>query len=267
MALSPDPYAVLGVAQDADETVVRAAWRALIRKYHPDTGGNASDAPERLAAVNEAYSMIGDPVRRAAYDGFRGSPPPPPDAPERRVWVESPYPMPPRRRGGATLAMILAFVGLPAVAMTLPGVPGHVASMPQTSDSKAAIFARSSLNQVRRLLTPAGFGASAAAVPRPQAPPGTAPAPDRATIALARVQFGRVARRSGANGITSYSRACADRAASFATWHAVDYCTAFDLAAGRFDDAQADTRYTRLGADPAAASARVAQVRALVGAR
>lgn len=263
MALSPDPYAVLGVAQDADEAVVRAAWRALIRKYHPDTGGDASDAPERLQAVNEAYSMIGDPVRRAAYDGFRGTPPPPLETSERRVWVDSPYPMPPRRTGGMTVMMILAFVGLPAVAMTLPGVPGHVASMLQTGDSKAAVFARSSLNQVRRLLTPSGFGASAEAAPRPQAPVGTVPAVDKATISLARVQFSRVSRRGGAGGIAAYSRACTDRAASFATWQAVDYCTAFDLAAGRFDDAQGARNYARLGADAAAAIERVAQVRAL----
>ena len=37
MAAAPDYYAMLGVTPDADQAVIRAAWKALLRKYHPDT--------------------------------------------------------------------------------------------------------------------------------------------------------------------------------------------------------------------------------------
>jgi curved DNA-binding protein CbpA len=266
MAAAPDYYAMLGVTPDADETVIRAAWKALLRKYHPDTAGDLPDAADRLRAVNAAWAVLGNNNSRIAYDLQRAAPS---DDATRPGWA-SPYPMPPRRGFGTTLTLILAFVGLPAVAITLPGVPGQVAAMlPGGDGGSAASFTRSSFRQVRRLLTPAGFGAgSAAASPAiPTSPPAPAPvttgAPqiDRATIRLAVRHYGRVVRRDGRPGIAAFSRACAQRAASLARWESNDFCAAFDIAAGR-DMAASTARYTRLGATTPTAAQRVEQIRA-----
>ena len=263
MAAAPDYYAVLGVSPDADEAVVRAAWKALLRKYHPDTAQGVPDAAERTRAFNAAWAVLGNNNSRIAYDLQRAAPP----EDEARPGWASPYPMPPRRGAGTTFALILAFVGLPAVAITLPGVPGQVAAMlPGGDNGSAASFTRSSFRQVRRLLTPAGFGAGrAAASPAiPTLTPASAPAPvpeiDRTTIRLAVRQYGRVVRRHGQGGVAVYSRACAQRAADLARWQSEDFCAAFDITAGR-DTAASAARYIRLGSTAAGAARRVEHIR------
>ncbi|WP_066587810.1 DnaJ domain-containing protein [Sphingomonas pruni] len=268
MAAAPDYYAMLGVTPDADQAVIRAAWKALLRKYHPDTAHDVPDAAERTRAFNAAWAVLGNSNRRIAYDLERAAPP----ADETRPGWASPYPMPPRRGAGTTLALILAFVGLPAVAITLPGVPGQVAAMlPGGDGGSAASFARSSFHQVRRLLTPAGFGANGAvASPAvPISPSSPIPAPvaalriDGATVRLAIRQYGRVVRRDGRSGVAAYSRACAQRAIDLSRWESDDFCAAFDIAAGR-DTAASAGRYVRLGIPTAAAAARLGQIRAQI---
>jgi curved DNA-binding protein CbpA len=59
-----NPYDVLRVPPTAEAGVVRAAYRALAWRHHPDRGGSA----ERMIAINEAWRILGDPFRRAAYD-------------------------------------------------------------------------------------------------------------------------------------------------------------------------------------------------------
>jgi hypothetical protein len=65
-------YDVLGVAATADPAAVRRAYLALARQHHPDLdGGDAA----RMRAVNHAWSVLGDPERRARYDRSLASPP------------------------------------------------------------------------------------------------------------------------------------------------------------------------------------------------
>jgi len=67
-----DPYTVLGVARNATGDEIKAAYRALVAKYHPDLHqGNplAELAAAKLAEINAAYEILSDPERRAAYDG------------------------------------------------------------------------------------------------------------------------------------------------------------------------------------------------------
>jgi curved DNA-binding protein CbpA len=59
-----DPYDVLQVHRRAEPEVIHAAFRALARKYHPDSGGNAA----RMAAITEAYAILGNAERKATYD-------------------------------------------------------------------------------------------------------------------------------------------------------------------------------------------------------
>jgi curved DNA-binding protein CbpA len=67
---SPDPYKVLQVDPEAEDEVIAAAYRRLARKYHPDVGGGP-EAAARMTALNAAWELLGDPVRRVAFDRER----------------------------------------------------------------------------------------------------------------------------------------------------------------------------------------------------
>src|SRR5215470_14139541 len=63
-----DPYDVLGVRRgDSDETI-RAAYRKLAKKHHPDLNPGKADAAERFKAINAAHALLSDPVKRGKFD-------------------------------------------------------------------------------------------------------------------------------------------------------------------------------------------------------
>ena len=66
-----DYYVVLGVAEDADEEMIRSAFRALARRCHPDVGAGSS--PVEFQRAREAYETLIDPERRRRYDQLRAS--------------------------------------------------------------------------------------------------------------------------------------------------------------------------------------------------
>jgi molecular chaperone DnaJ len=73
-----DPYEVLGVPRDADETQIKKAFRKLARELHPDVNRHDPDAEEKFKEAAEAYEILNDAERRATYDrygheGLRGS--------------------------------------------------------------------------------------------------------------------------------------------------------------------------------------------------
>ncbi len=62
-------YSVLGLAPDAPQAVIKAAYRALAKQYHPDgAGAGDSEAAAKFIELQEAYEVLSDEVRRAAYD-------------------------------------------------------------------------------------------------------------------------------------------------------------------------------------------------------
>ncbi len=62
-------YTALGLTADADQEVIQAAFRALAKKYHPDTASDSSPAASaRFREINEAYSILSNPGKRADYD-------------------------------------------------------------------------------------------------------------------------------------------------------------------------------------------------------
>jgi curved DNA-binding protein len=62
-----DYYEVMGVARDASADEIKRAYRRLARKYHPDVS-KEKDAEARFKEVGEAYEVLRDPEKRAAYD-------------------------------------------------------------------------------------------------------------------------------------------------------------------------------------------------------
>jgi molecular chaperone DnaJ len=65
-----DPYEVLGVPRDADETQIKKAFRKLARELHPDVNKNDPDAEEKFKEAAEAYEILNDTERRALYDRY-----------------------------------------------------------------------------------------------------------------------------------------------------------------------------------------------------
>ena len=62
-------YETLGVSRNSEPEVIEAAYRALMKKYHPDLWrGDAETAETRAKQINEAFATLRDPVRRRAYD-------------------------------------------------------------------------------------------------------------------------------------------------------------------------------------------------------
>src|SRR5687768_18230819 len=73
-----DLYTVLGVGRDASDDDVKKAYRKLAMQYHPDRNGGAKEAEEKFKEITEAYDVLRDPQKRAAFDrygeaGLRGA--------------------------------------------------------------------------------------------------------------------------------------------------------------------------------------------------
>jgi curved DNA-binding protein CbpA len=86
-----DPYAVLGVPRDASQAEISHAYRALLRRHHPDTrdaDDEVAGADAALARTIAAYLVVGDPASRARHDLVHGRPSPRP----RQIPVAQPPP-------------------------------------------------------------------------------------------------------------------------------------------------------------------------------
>ena len=58
----PDPYQLLGVARQADQSEIAQAWRRRVRAEHPDAQPGDVGAPARFRALARAYEMLSDPA-------------------------------------------------------------------------------------------------------------------------------------------------------------------------------------------------------------
>jgi molecular chaperone DnaJ len=65
-----DPYVVLGVPRDADETQIKKAFRKLARELHPDVNRHDPDAEDKFKEAAEAYEILNDAERRATFDRY-----------------------------------------------------------------------------------------------------------------------------------------------------------------------------------------------------
>ena len=65
-----DYYEVLGCGKDAGEPELKKAYRRLAMKFHPDRNQDNPDAESQFKEAKEAYEVLSDPNKRAAYDQF-----------------------------------------------------------------------------------------------------------------------------------------------------------------------------------------------------
>ncbi len=65
-----DYYEILGVSRTADEKELKSAFRRLAKQYHPDANSGNDQADHKFKEINEAYEVLKDPQKRAAYDRF-----------------------------------------------------------------------------------------------------------------------------------------------------------------------------------------------------
>ena len=73
-----DYYEILGVARDASDDDIKKSYRRLAMQWHPDKNAGSQEAEDRFKAITEAYDVLRDPQKRAAYDrygeaGLRGA--------------------------------------------------------------------------------------------------------------------------------------------------------------------------------------------------
>lgn len=263
MADQIDLYATLGVAPTSEHIVVQAAYRALMRRYHPDTN-RSSGAAKRAQEINEAYRILSDPALRAAYDRKRtdqsstqrdrSPPPPPPPPPPHPQTAETKRPTAARpsesetgnRRGLKALGVYVVLV-LACGATYL--------DMQSTSGEASATFDADSMTMANQDLEPdneyAMLDANSSELVEAQANSSTpdtvaqatplseqAPdAVDYAQIEEAAEKFASVLMKDGVIGARSYSERCHAEVKKDPSWQKADYCAAFDVAARTIDQA------------------------------
>src|SRR6476619_6922841 len=65
-----DFYQTLGVARGASELEIKTAYRKQAMQWHPDRNNGSKEAEEQFKAITEAYDVLKDPQKRAAYDRY-----------------------------------------------------------------------------------------------------------------------------------------------------------------------------------------------------
>lgn len=65
-----DYYEVLGVSRECDGAILKSSFRKLAMEHHPDRNGGSEESSVKFKEINEAYSILSDPQKRAAYDRF-----------------------------------------------------------------------------------------------------------------------------------------------------------------------------------------------------
>ncbi len=245
-----DHYKTLGISPLAESEVVAAAYKALMRKYHPDANCG-SDAVHQAQDLNEAYRCLRNPARRAAYDTLRANKvappsarPPRPSPPQRRT--------PPSRKTGhigktPTFAIVRAVLGVVIAATFVSAIVGVTDREESVAMSKSATNAFGDNNasfvpEVRVRLDDPNSSSPIATIAGSDGRVDRVPTDEefKAKVAIAVEDFARVHSELGLAGAQEFSVNChrAARPMNDMLW--TDYCVAFDISAWTLDKALND---------------------------
>jgi curved DNA-binding protein CbpA len=97
-------YDILEVSPKARPAVIRAAYRCLVQQYHPDRHAGDPGVAEQMYRINQAYSVLADPLKRARYDEAIAA-----RAIDRRGSGRTPRPAAPPAGGDPTTVRRFAF--------------------------------------------------------------------------------------------------------------------------------------------------------------
>jgi curved DNA-binding protein CbpA len=232
-------YHVLNVLPDADPVVIEAAYKALMKRYHPDIHADGAAAGEQKAAeLNLAYGILRDPERRAAYDSEER------DRQERhraelaRALAAQggaapgggarPGPPPPRPEPVRAGQRAAAWIGAGGV-LFLAGAIYLLAQgqePPPAAPQSAAEVEKMEVAEARALDRAAGDAFRDQPV-------------DRAQVDKAVTEFRRISASAGQPGAAAYSEHCFDVHSRTRGLTDFDHCVAFDHVASRADLAPA----------------------------
>jgi curved DNA-binding protein CbpA len=215
-------YTLLNVLPDADPVVIEAAYKALMKRYHPDIHSGGVAVGERMAAeLNHAYRTLRDPDRRADYDAeerareerrraelARAFTPPPNRAP----------PPPPRPEPGRAGKRAAAWIGGAGIA----ALGGAIYLLAQVAQVPAPPSARPGADTSER---------STAATERAFRDQPV----NRGQVESAVADFRDVAAASGLTGAAAYSEHCFAGQLQSPQIAQFDRCVAFDHVASRID--------------------------------
>ncbi|NYT39250.1 J domain-containing protein [Sphingomonas sp. R-74633] len=281
-----DPYEVLGLSRKADDVVIRAAWKALIRKHHPDSSA-AADAAETAARINAAFKLLMTPEARRAYDRSVAVMPTPPRHPWARPAPSPPRPVPAPRRRGRRLR-IFALAGITAALMgcvAFLAVDSDIALPAPVQRAAYGIVTDPSISRMRTnarrflgLDTPRAYAAAPSGPVVDTAPPPV----DEAGTATTAKNLLALSARDGAAAATE-ARTCIAETQAKPDWQRMDNCVALHIAGlgaadGVFGPPQPDMdyfkqatlalpeRYAVLSDDSTMVAARIETIRKIVWA-
>lgn len=226
-------YRILNVAPDADPAVIEAAYKALMKKHHPDVSGDGSAADESASRINEAFAILRDPERRARYDEEERSrteqsrmPPLLPVVAARPIYARD-YG---DRRGGWAFPLMALLVAAGAIwgALAIGDAPPVALSQPepQGADKQTPLAA------AKPGAGGAGVVERAAAANTPAMPAGPV---NPNIVASAIGEFRRVQEKGGLRGVVGYSSDCFWAQSHSEGVADLDFCVAFDHAASVSD--------------------------------
>jgi curved DNA-binding protein CbpA len=249
----PDFYTVLGVLPTSDDEVIRAAYRALMLKYHPDTN-QTPEATARAASINEAFAILGDRQRRAAYDDQRKSKrghnrnatPPRPAPPPKSTGDGNGPPAPTGKSDTPILTDNLRWVVVGLILLAIVGL----AQLPRNETSAGSEFTEMNAADAMEGTTNDSMTAidgvddtSSAGNQLPEFPNylssslTQSPTPlSYADIESAADSFEKELQRRGLIGARAWSQNCHNAVKTRPTWSGADKCAAFDFAARYIDN-------------------------------
>lgn len=211
-------YSILNVSPDADPAVIEAAYKALMKKYHPDVlVGQPASAQSRAAEINRAFRVLRDPERRAQYDSqeqarmaaFR----PGVQNPEMRD-LHFQQMQPPKRSKAPALLLIAVLAALIAYVWQMTEETGQ--------EQFASSIPAQPASVKDQMLQATGISSAF-------------PPVNPVNIERAVAESRRVNQKMGLMGLSAYSQDCFASQGRSAKLAELDFCVAFDNAASAYD--------------------------------